>query len=151
MGRLTEILIAAQQRAQSSGLSYQGALTPEEASEVLALAPGSRMVDVRSHPELDLVGVIPGAVHAEWMTYPGWHPNPHFLAQLKQVVDAEALTLFICRNGHRSHRAAEAAALAGWRDSYNVLEGFEGDLNPATGHRGELNGWKAKGLPWAQK
>ncbi len=151
MGRLTEILITAQQRAQSSGLSYQGALTPEEAAEVLALAPGSRLVDVRSHPELDLVGAIPGAVHVEWMTYPGWHPNPHFLAQLKQVVDTEALTLFICRNGHRSHRAAEAAALAGWRDSYNVLEGLEGDLNPATGHRGELNGWKAKGLPWVQK
>lgn len=151
MGRLTEILITAQQRAHSSGLPYQGSLTPEEAAEVLALAPGSRLVDVRSHPELDLVGAIPGAVHVEWMTFPGWHPNPHFLSQLKQVVDTEALTLFICRNGHRSHRAAEAAALAGWRDSYNVLEGFEGDLNPATGHRGELNGWKAKGLPWVQK
>ena len=151
MGRLTEILTAAQQRALSSGLPYEGALTPEEAAEALKLAPGSRLVDVRSRTELDLVGGIPDAVHVEWMSYPGWHPNPHFLGQLKQVVDPEALTLFICRNGNRSHRAAEAATLAGWRSCYNVLEGFEGDPNPASGHRGELNGWKARRLPWVQK
>jgi rhodanese-related sulfurtransferase len=151
MGRLTNILSTAQQRAQSSGLPYEGALTPDEAAEVLNLAPGSRLVDVRSHAEMDLVGGIPGVVLVEWMTYPGWHPNPHFLSQLKQSVNPEALTLFICRNGQRSHRAAEAATLAGYRDCYNVLEGFEGDLNPASGHRSEMNGWKARGLPWIQK
>jgi rhodanese-related sulfurtransferase len=151
MGRLTKILTAAQLRAQSSGLPYEGALTPDEAAEVLDLAPGSRLIDVRSRAELDLVGAIPGGVHVEWMIYPGWHPNPHFLNQLQQSVDKEALTLFICRNGQRSHRAAEAAMLAGYRDCYNVLEGFEGDINPATSHRGELNGWKARGLAWAQK
>lgn len=151
MGHLTQILSTAQQRARSSGLPYEGALTPDEAAEVLNLAPGSRLIDVRSRAELDLAGDIPGAVHVEWMSYPGWHPNPHFLNQLKQSVDPEALTLFICRNGHRSHRAAEAATLAGYRDCYNVLEGFEGDLNPATGHRNEVNGWKARGLAWTQK
>lgn len=151
MGRLTEILTAAQQRAQASGLPYEGTLTPDEAAEVLDLAPGSRLIDVRSRAELDLVGDIPGAVHVEWMTYPGWHPNPHFLNQLKQSVDTEALALFICRNGHRSHRAAEAATLTGYRDCYNVLEGFEGDISPASSHRGELNGWKARGLSWTQK
>lgn len=151
MGRLTEILTLAQQRAQSSGLPYEGALTPNEAAEVLKLAPGSKLIDVRSRAELDLVGSMPEAVHAEWMSYPGWHANPHFLNQLKQSVDIEALMLFISRNGQRSHRAAEAAALAGYRNCYNVLEGFEGEINPATGHRGELNGWKARGLPWTQK
>lgn len=151
MGRLTEILTAAQQRAQSSGLPYEGALTPAEAAEVLKLAPGSRLIDVRSRAELDLVGEIPGAVHVEWMSYPNWNPNPHFLNQLKQSVDIEALSLFISRNGHRSRRAAEAATLAGYRDSYDVLEGFEGEINPATGRRGEINGWKASGLSWRQK
>jgi rhodanese-related sulfurtransferase len=151
MGRLTEILTSAQQRAKSSDLPYEGALTPEEASEVLNLAPGSRLIDVRSRAELDLVGDIPGAMHVEWMTYPGWHPNPHFLNHLKQSINTEALALFICRNGQRSHRAAEAATLAGFRDCYNVLEGFEGDLNPATGHRSETNGWKTRGLAWTQK
>ncbi len=151
MGRLTEILTHAQQRALATGLPYEGALTPDEAAAVLELAPGSRLIDVRSRAELDLAGDIPGAVHVEWMSYPGWHPNPHFLSQLKQSADPEALTLFICRNGHRSHRAAEAATLTGWRSSYNVLEGFEGDINPATGHRNEINGWKNRGLPWTQK
>lgn len=150
MGQLTEILSNAQQRARASGLPYEGQLTPEEAAEVLSLAPGSRLIDVRSRAELDLVGYIPGAVQVEWMTYPGWHPNPHFLNQLKQAVDTEALTLFICRNGQRSHRAAEAATMAGYRDCYNVLEGFEGELDKDTGQRGKHGGWKNRGLPWKQ-
>lgn len=150
MGRLTEILTTAQARAQAAGLPYEGALTPGEAAELLKLAPGSRLVDVRSHAELDLVGRIPGTVHVEWMSYPGWRANVHFLNQLKQSVDMESLALFISRNSQRSQRAAEAATLAGYRDSYQVLEGFEGAINPATGHRGELDGWKARGLPWQQ-
>jgi rhodanese-related sulfurtransferase len=150
MGRLTEILAAAQQRTQSSGLPYEGALTPEEAAEILGLAPGAQLVDVRSRAELDLVGTIPGAVQVEWMTYPGWHPNPHFLSQLKQSVDTESLMLFICRNGQRSHRAAEAATLAGYRNCYNVLEGFEGELDKQSGQRGKHGGWKHRGLPWKQ-
>jgi rhodanese-related sulfurtransferase len=150
MGRLTEILSSAQERARTTQLPYEGTLTPSEALEVLQLAPGSRLIDVRSRAELDLVGKIPGAVEIEWMTYPGWHPNPHFLTQLKQQVDAEALTLFICRNGQRSHKAAEAATLNGYRDCYNVLEGFEGDLDRQTNQRGKLGGWKTHRLPWIQ-
>lgn len=150
MGRLSDLLAAAQQRAKASQLPYEGAFTPTEAAEVLQLAPGSRLVDVRSRAELDLVGRIPGAVEIEWMTYPGWHLNPYFLTQLKQQVDKEALTLFICRNGQRSHKAAEAATLSGYRDCYNVLEGFEGDLDKQTNQRGKLGGWRYSKLPWYQ-
>ncbi len=151
MGRITEILTAAQHRAKTAQLPYEGTLTPSEAAELLVLAPGSRLVDVRSQAELDLVGSIPDALHVEWMTYPGWHPNPHFLAQLGQVADPEGLMMFICRNGQRSHRAAEAAMLAGYRDCYNVPEGFEGDLDKQTQQRGQLGGWKKNGLPWVQR
>jgi len=150
MGRLTEILTSAQQRAKTAQLPYEGALTSDEAAEVLQLAPGSRLIDVRSRAELDLVGKIPGTVEIEWMTYPGWHPNPNFMTQLKQQVDREALTLFICRNGLRSHKAAVAATLGGYRDCYNVLDGFEGDLDKQTNQRGKLGGWKYNGLPWFQ-
>lgn len=150
MGRLTELLKTAQQRAQTAQLPYEGSLTPEEAAEILQLAPGSRLVDVRSRAELDLVGKIPGAIEIEWMSYPGWHLNPHFLTQLHQQLDKEALTLFICRNGQRSHKAAEAATLDGYQDCYNVLEGFEGDLDKNTQKRGMLGGWKKHGLPWTQ-
>ena len=48
MGRLTEILGHAQMRAKQAGLIYEGALMPAEAAEVLSLAPGSRLIDVRS-------------------------------------------------------------------------------------------------------
>lgn len=150
MGRLTEILTTAQQRARAAQLPYEGALMPDEAAELLILAPGAKLVDVRTRAELDLVGSIPDAAHVEWMTYPGWHPNPNFLAQLKQVADPESLMLFICRNGQRSHRAAEAAVLAGYPDCYNVLEGFEGDLDQQTRQRGQTGGWKKNGLPWLQ-
>ncbi len=149
MGKITAILQGAQQRARDMGLSYEGALLPIEAHEILQSAPGARLVDVRSRAELDWVGRIAGAVEIEWMSYPGMKPNPVFLAALEQQVDKEALVLFICRSGARSHSAAIAATLAGYSDSYNVLQGFEGDRN-AEGHRNSFEGWRAAGLPWTQ-
>lgn len=149
MGKLSDILALAQNRARELGLPYEGALTPPEAFEVLQLAPGAKLVDVRTRAELDFVGRIPGAVEIEWQFYPGYAPNLHFMAELKQRVDPESLILFICRSAHRSHRAAAAATEAGFRDCYNVLEGFEGDKD-ARGHRGKVGGWRAAGLPWQQ-
>ena len=149
MGRLTEILQLAQRRAFDLKLSYEGALTPKEAHEVLHLAPGARLVDIRTRAELDWVGRIPGAIEIEWQTYPGNHPNQNFLAQLKQAVDRESLLLFICRSGGRSNAAAKAATEAGLPDCYNVLEGFEGDKN-VSGQRNRVGGWRFAGLPWQQ-
>ncbi len=149
MGKITAILQAAQQRARDAGFSYEGALLPGEAYEILQSAPGAKLVDVRSRAELDWVGHIPRAVEIEWMSYPGMKLNPGFMAQLEQQVDKEALVMFICRSGARSHSAAMSATLAGYRDSYNVLQGFEGDRD-ADGHRNSLEGWRVAGLPWIQ-
>ena len=149
MGRITEILSVGQGRAQELKLSYEGALMPDEAFEIMQTAPGAKLVDVRSRAELDFVGRIPGAVELEWMTYPGMKPNPGFMAALQQQVDKESLVIFICRNGARSHMAAQAATQAGYLDCYNVLAGFEGDAN-AEKHRNVLNGWRKLGLPWEQ-
>jgi rhodanese-related sulfurtransferase len=149
MGKITEILKKAQQRAKDASLTYEGALTPAEAYEILRTAPGAKLVDVRSRAEIDWVGRLPGAVEIEWATYPGMKPNPNFLAALNQQVDKEALVLFICRSGVRSHNAAATATNAGFRDCYNVLEGFEGDKN-ASNRRNAVNGWRAAGLPWEQ-
>lgn len=150
MGRITELLDAAHTRGQTLALSYAGALNPHEAHELLQLAPGARLVDVRSRAELELTGVIPSAVHVEWQSWPGWVANPHFLVQLAQATDPESLLLFICRSGHRSHFAAAASAAARRGNCYNVLEGFEGDIDKASGHRNRVNGWKLRGLPWQQ-
>lgn len=148
MGVLNEILAQAKQRAVERGLDYAGALTPAEAWEVLQQAPGAKLVDVRSQAELEFVGRVPDAEHIEWSFYPGWQPNPDFMAQLKQQVDPEDIVIFMCRSGARSDKAARAAAAAGYPEAYNMLEGFEGDTNPETRHRGEIGGWKAAQLPW---
>ena len=150
MGRITELLDTAHNRSQTNAWPFVGALLPHEAHELLALAPGARLIDVRARAELELIGTIPDAVHIEWQSWPGWTLNPHFQSQLIQATDPESLLIFICRSGHRSHRAAAACATAGRGSCYNLLEGLEGDLNIATGHRNELNGWKQRGLPWSQ-
>lgn len=149
MGKITTTLQAAQQRAKEMNLPYEGALFPDEAYEILQSAPGAKLVDVRCRAELDWVGRIPNAVEIEWMSYPGMKPNQHFIAALEQQVDKEALVLFICRSGARSNAAASAATQAGYRDSYNVLAGFEGDKNDK-GQRNTTDGWRAVGLPWTQ-
>jgi rhodanese-related sulfurtransferase len=149
MGTITAILQAAQQRARELNLPYEGALYPREAHEILQSAPGAIMVDVRSRAELDWVGRFPNATAIEWASYPGMHRNPHFIAQLEQQVDKEALVIFVCRSGGRSHHAAIAATQAGYRDCYNMLEGFEGDMD-ASKHRNTKGGWRAAGLPWEQ-
>lgn len=147
MGKLAELLSLAQNRARELGLPYAGVLTPAEAHEVWQLAPDARLIDVRTRAEWDWVGRIPGAVGIEWMRYPGNAPNPDFIPQLGEQADTESLVMFICRSGARSHLAAAAASAAGYTGSYNVLEGFEGEIDPQ-GHRGTVGGWRKAGLPW---
>jgi len=95
MGRITELLNTAHARSQAQGWPYIGALLPHEAHELLQLAPGARLIDVRSRAELELTGTLPGAVHVEWQSWPGWVINPHFSVQLTQAVDPESLLFFI--------------------------------------------------------
>lgn len=149
MGKISEILNVAQQRAKEMNLPYEGALLPQEAFEIWRAAPGAQLVDVRTRAEMDFVGRIPGAVEIEWALYPGMKPNPHFMAALAQQVDKEALVLFICRSAGRSHYAAIMATQAGYADCYNVLVGCEGDLGAAK-RRDAANSWRALGLPWVQ-
>jgi rhodanese-related sulfurtransferase len=149
MGKISDILKSAQQRAKDMNLPYEGALLPSEAYQLTQQAPAAKLVDVRTRAEWEWVGVIPAAVQIEWQTYPGGAPNPNFLSELKQQVDKESLVMFLCRSGARSHQAAIAATQAGYLDCYNILQGFEGDKD-AQGHRNSVGGWRAAGLPWRQ-
>lgn len=142
-----DIKKAAAERGRQMGLRYAGALLPAEAHRMMQA--GVRLVDVRTKPELVYVGRIPGAVTIEWQTWPGNRPNPEFIGELAAIADKEEPVMFICRSGSRSHAAADAALQAGWREAYNVLEGFEGDKN-AEQHRNTMNGWRKSGLPWIQ-
>jgi len=144
---IAEIKRRAAERAQQLKLPYAGALTPVEAFALMQA--GAKLVDVRTMPELLYVGRVPGSVLVEWQTYPGNTRNPDFLDQLAEAVDPADTLLFLCRSGVRSHAAAATAAQAGFRDSYNVLEGFEGDKDAAQ-HRNTVGGWRKAGLPWVQ-
>jgi rhodanese-related sulfurtransferase len=149
MADIEAIFKAARERARAQGLPYEGSLLPAEAHAILQNQIGAKLVDVRSRAELDFVGRVPGSVEIEWKSYPGMRPNPQFVDQLKQQVPADAVVMFLCRSGGRSHETAAAAAQAGYRDAYSVLAGFEGDRD-AGGHRNTTGGWRARGLPWSQ-
>jgi rhodanese-related sulfurtransferase len=142
-----EIRKRAAERARTMSLPYAGALLPAEAHALMRA--GAKLVDVRTQAELEFVGSIPGSVPIEWNFYPGGRRNPDFLAALERAVPREVPVMFLCRSGGRSHQAAFAATQAGWREAYNVLEGFEGDKDPEQ-HRGTLGGWRRAGLPWVQ-
>ncbi|WP_395823361.1 rhodanese-like domain-containing protein [Collimonas sp.] len=146
-----ELLTIARERGQQAHLPYAGALTPSEALALLRADPAAILVDVRTNAERDWVGrvAIAEAQHAavQWSQYPGGIQNPDFLAQLAQVAEKGAPLLFLCRSGVRSQHAAKLATEYGYRNCFNILEGFEGDKDD-NGHRKNLNGWCKAGLPW---
>lgn len=144
---IVEIKRRAAERRRQLRLPYAGALLPAEAFALMQA--GAKLVDVRTRPELLYAGRVPGSVWVEWQTYPGNERNPDFLNQLSDAAAPADTLMFLCRSGNRSHAAAAAAANAGWRDSYNVLEGFEGDKD-AEQHRNTVGGWRKAGLPWVQ-
>jgi len=149
METIDTILQKAQQRARDMNLPYKGALLPAEAFRILQENSQAQLVDVRTRAELDWVGRIPDATAIELLCYPSMQLNPDFLNELTQHIDKKAPVLFICRSGARSGQAASIATEADFIDSYNILEGFEGDKDDQ-GHRGKAYGWKAAGLPWEQ-
>src|SRR5574343_639173 len=149
MGKINEILALAKARATDANLPYAGALTPQEAWELLQLIPEARLVDVRTSAEWNWVGRVANSVEIEWMQWPANQPNPNFLAQLTQQVDKEAVVMCLCRSGVRSKKAATVATEAGYTSAYDILEGFEVDLD-ANKHRNRIGGWRFAGLPWTQ-
>lgn len=135
---------------------------PEQAWKELAASNRSCLVDVRSQPEWTFVGTpdltsIGRMVHfVEWSRYPDQAVNSGFYDEVSGCFESELpdTVFFICRSGVRSKAAATVyarrAALDGIKvQCINVAEGFEGDLD-GENKRGNINGWKMKGLPWRQ-
>lgn len=144
---IEDVIHRAENRAREQGIAYRGLLTPEEAWRVVQEAPGATLVDIRTEEELTLVGSVPGAVNIQWRLYDGWSLNPRFLRDVRKRFVASDLILLLCRSGVRSREAGELLADEGFRNCFNVLEGFEGDKN-AEGRR-VVAGWKVRGLPWS--
>ncbi len=142
------ILDRAAQRKRDVGLPYAGAVTPAEAARLME-AGVATLIDVRTRFEHEYVGRVPDAPLVEWRALGAPQPNPDFVEQLDALPDKREHVMFLCRSGVRSHAAAIAATEAGYEHAYNILEGFEGDLDE-TGHRGTRGGWRKAGLPWVQ-
>ncbi|MCX7140467.1 MAG: rhodanese-like domain-containing protein [Proteobacteria bacterium] len=149
MDTTQEILAKARERAEQMKLPYSGALLPVEAYALMQGLPDVKLVDVRTRAEQEWVGRVPGSVEIEWNTWPGGSRNPNFMAEFETQVDKNAVVMFLCRSGVRSHNAAIAVAQAGHARAYNILQGFEGDKDP-NGQRNKLGGWRFAGLPWTQ-
>jgi rhodanese-related sulfurtransferase len=149
MNSITAILAAA--RARHHPLPYAGAITPQEAHALLQADPSVKLVDVRTTAERDWVGrvALPEAQHlaVQWTTYPGGAPNPDFLQQLATKAGQGDVLLFLCRSGVRSRHAAKFATDHGYRNCFDILQGFEGDKD-SDGHRKTVSGWCQAGLPW---
>ena len=118
------------------------------------------LVDVRTRAEWSFVGVPSLAevgkspITLEWQVFPSMAENSDFVEVLngaltKAGVEHDAPLYFLCRSGVRSKHAATAMTAAGWTRCFNIASGFEGPPD-ASGHRGQIDGWKAQGLPWTQ-
>ena len=149
---LPPALEEARNRASEAGWPYAGGVTPPVAWELVKNGQAV-LVDVRSGEERKFVGHVPDSVHVAWATGTALTRNPRFVRELEARLakdgGKEAVALLLCRSGKRSALAAEAAAKAGFTQVFNVLEGFEGEID-AQQHRGGSDGWRFHALPWVQ-
>ena len=141
--------------AAQQNLSYAGGVAPPVAWQ-LVQSREAVLVDVRSGEERKFVGHVPDSLHVPWATGTALTRNPRFVRELEAKIakvtgdgSKDVVVLLLCRSGKRSALAAEAAAKAGFSHVFNVLEGFEGEID-AEQHRGTDDGWRFHGLPWVQ-
>jgi rhodanese-related sulfurtransferase len=136
--------------------AYAGDITPKEAWDRLASDPNAKLVDVRTQAEWVYVGIPDLAsldkkpLLVSWQVFPTMAKNDAFAQQIEaQGVKPGDTVMFLCRSGVRSKAAAELMTSLGFGAAYNILDGFDGQLDGER-HRGTAGGWKAQGLPWAQ-
>lgn len=127
-----------------------------DAWKALQSDPEAQLVDVRTDAEWQYVG-LPDlreagkqAVLVSWQYFPSGNVNGSFVEELRDAgLEPGHKIYFLCRSGVRSMAAAQAAREAGFGTVFNVADGFEGQPD-RNGHRGNVAGWKALGLPWRQ-
>ena len=133
-------------------------ITPLQAWEILQADRSSTLLDVRSTIEFEYVGHPLDALHIPWKEAPDWQVLADFVDKVRTALqkklgftrpDKALPILAICRSGVRSLSAAELLEREGFRQLYNVIEGFEGDRDN-NNHRNTINGWRFHGLPWQQ-
>jgi rhodanese-related sulfurtransferase len=140
-------------------MGYAGDLSPRETWERLVRETAAQLIDVRTVPEWNFVGVPDlaslqrQALFCEWQHFPP-AANGKFVQEVVEALKETgyrpgAPLFFLCRSGARSRAAAIALTEAGYGPCFNIKDGFEGALDSER-HRGGSAGWKAEDLPWMQ-
>src|SRR3984885_9290585 len=122
------ILTRARERAPTLKPGYAGNVTPQEAWELVS-SHSAVLVDVRTAEERQFVGRVQDSVHVPWLIGPTLQRNPRFVRELESKVRRDDVLLLLCRSGARSVAAAQALTEARFRNAFNILEGFEGELD----------------------
>ena len=127
-------------------------LLPREAWAFLQAQPTALFIDVRMEIESLYVGRPPGVINIPWYEYPELRPDPAaFVVAVGRETQGDKARpiVLLCRSGKRTLDAGLALSHAGYTEVYNVLHGFEGDLDDNF-RRSTLNGWRYDQLPWEQ-
>jgi rhodanese-related sulfurtransferase len=78
--------------------------------------------------------------------------NKNFVEEVKKRFKTTDTIMVMCRSGGRSAIAVNLLAEAGFKNVYNIIDGFEGDALdvPGSYNNGKrlVNGWKNSGAPW---
>lgn len=141
-------------------------LTPQDAHAALTADPRIVFIDVRDPIEVAFVGhAAPMDANVPVMVAthrfdPGqgayvMEDNSRFVAEVEAIMAREGAgkadpVFVMCRSGGRSAKAARQLIAAGYTNVWNLVEGFEGDRDPASGQR-ILNGWRNADLPWSHR
>lgn len=133
------ILATARENAQQVGLLYAGDIAPQEAWQLFSQQE-ALLIDVRTVEEREAVGYVPDSIHVAWATGNPLVKNPHFVRELERHAHKLDVILLLCRSGRRSVAAADAVSRLGFKNVFNITEGFEGE-------QGHSNGWLTRKLP----
>jgi rhodanese-related sulfurtransferase len=152
-----------------------------EAQDLLNTVPDTYLLDVRTRVEYQFVGHPVGAYLFPYLFYTGslvtkngecsydfGEKNKHFVEEIVKLFKKTDNLLIISRDGTRSALAAKELAEAGFKNVYDVEDGFEGPPFPTfkDGNRDKFYrqlarrnkvigfglrrhyGWQWWGLPW---
>ncbi|MFV0251694.1 MAG: rhodanese-like domain-containing protein [Rickettsia aeschlimannii] len=99
------------------------------------------LVDVRTREEWQQVE-IPHLDNKNKVIFLSWQLNKDFEDNFLSIVNDKihAIIFFLCRSGYRSFIAANFITNIGYKNCYNISDGFEGN--------NQDKGWKQNNLPW---
>ena len=105
----------------------------DEAHAILIESRDAILIDVRSSMEYEYVGHPKGSIPIAIKEPPTWITSPNFLdnvdsALKNKLSDTDDILstkiLLICRSGKRSGEAAELLEVAGYKNIFNIVDGF---------------------------